>query len=248
MATTGFFLNQYFTTTLNVGGGIDNSQTTGIILTDVSGIDTSKPGVALINYADPLNTTIAEWVTFTSIDGSKELQGVVRGAEGFSAKSHDNGVSVAFPLSESHVNNLTTALSISGVATNLVTSTISLTDDITDAATELVTASYVGKQTTATTDATPNPTGDAKVNEYYLTALGSAAEFAAPSGTPTNGNILRIRILDDGTGRALTYNAIYRAIGITLPTTTTASKTTYIGAIYNSADSKWDCVATVTEA
>ena len=124
MPTTGYFLNQYFTTTLNVGGGIDNSQTTGIIISDVSGIDTTKPGIALINYADPLNTSIAEWVTYTSIDGSKELQGVTRGAEGYSAKPHDNGVSVAFPLSESHINNLATALSIGGNATNLVTTTI----------------------------------------------------------------------------------------------------------------------------
>lgn len=100
------YLNQYFTTTLNVGGGIDDTQTTGIIISDVSGIDTAKPGIALINYSDPLNTTICEWIEYTSIDGSKELQGVTRGSEGFSAKSHDNGVSVAFPLSESHINRI----------------------------------------------------------------------------------------------------------------------------------------------
>lgn len=100
------YLNQYFTTTLNVGGGIDDTQTTGIIISDVSGIDTTKPGIALINYADPLNTTICEWIEYTSINGSKELIGVTRGSEGFSAKSHDNGVSVAFPLSESHINRI----------------------------------------------------------------------------------------------------------------------------------------------
>jgi hypothetical protein len=100
------YTNQYFTTTLNVGGGIDASQTTGIIISDVSGIDTTKPGIALINYSDPLNTTTCEWVEYTSIDGSKELQGVTRGSEGFSAKTHNNGVSVAFPLSESHINRI----------------------------------------------------------------------------------------------------------------------------------------------
>jgi len=98
--------NQYFTTTLNVGGGIDNSQTTGIVLTDVSGLDTTKPGMALINYADPLNTSIAEWVEYASINGSKELVGVTRGSEGFSAKSHSNGVTVAFPVTESHINRI----------------------------------------------------------------------------------------------------------------------------------------------
>lgn len=104
------YLNQYFTTTLNVGGGIDDTQTTGIIISDVSGIDTAKPGIALINYADPLVTSTCEWVEYTSINGSKELVGVTRGAEGFSAKTHSNGVSVAFPLSESHINRIANKL------------------------------------------------------------------------------------------------------------------------------------------
>ena len=107
------YLNQYFTTVLNVGGGITNSQTTGIVVASVSGLDISKPGIALINYADPLVTTTCEWVEYTSIDGSNELQGVTRGSEGFSAKAHDNGVAIAFPLSESHINRL--ALKLDGV-------------------------------------------------------------------------------------------------------------------------------------
>jgi hypothetical protein len=36
------FTNQYVTTTLNVGGGIDASQTTGIIITGVTGLDITK--------------------------------------------------------------------------------------------------------------------------------------------------------------------------------------------------------------
>lgn len=97
-------------------------------------------------------------------------------------------------------------------------------------------------------NATPAPVGDNKINEHYITALAAAALFSAPSGTPANGNILRVRVLDNGTARALTWNAIYRAVGPDLPTTTTISKTLYIGFIYNSADTKWDCVATAEEA
>lgn len=100
---------------------------------------------------------------------------------------------------------------------------------------------------TVTDAATITPTGDSS-DVYTVTALAQAATIAAPSGTPTNGQRLIIRFLDNGTGRALTWNAIYRAIGITLPTTTTASKTLYVGFIYNSADSKWDGVATVVQA
>lgn len=107
MASTPLkYLNQYILTALNVGGGIDNSQTTGIVLQAVTGLDITKAGVALLTYADPINTSTAEWITYTSINGSNELQGVVRGAEGFSAKAHLNQAVVAFPLSESHINDL----------------------------------------------------------------------------------------------------------------------------------------------
>lgn len=106
MASTKlYYLNQFVTTTLSVIGGIDDTQTTGIVVQSTSGLDTTKAGIALLSYADPLSTTTAEWVTYTSITAG-ELQGVTRGAEGYSAKAHTNGVAVAFPISESHVNNL----------------------------------------------------------------------------------------------------------------------------------------------
>lgn len=136
---TAYFGSQYFTSNLNVGGGIDASQTTGIIISDVSGLDITKPGVALFNYSVPLNTTLCEWVTYTSIDGSNELQGVTRGAEGYSAKPHDNNVAVAFPLSKSHINTLSTALSIGGTATNAVTTTLDEDNMATNSATALAT-------------------------------------------------------------------------------------------------------------
>ena len=123
------------------------------------------------------------------------------------------------------------------------------TNSATSLATQQSIKAYIDPTVTAVaSDTTPNPTGDKKINELYITALAAAAEFAAPSGTPVNGNKLIIRVLDDGTGRALTYNAIYRAIGVTLPTTTTAGKTIYMGFIYNSADTKWDAVAVSEEA
>jgi len=84
-------------------------------------------------------------------------------------------------------------------------------------------------------------------DQYQLTAVANATEFST-TGTPTAGQRLLIRVKDAGVAKALTYNAVFRAVGITLPTTTTANKTTYIGCIYNATDSKFDCVATGTEA
>lgn len=87
-------------------------------------------------------------------------------------------------------------------------------------------------------------------DEYIVTALAAAATVAAPSGTPTDGQRLILRIKDNGTTRALTWASAvgaYRAIGITLPISTTPSKVTYVGLIYNAQDSFWDAIATVTQ-
>lgn len=73
-----------------------------------------------------------------------------------------------------------------------------------------------------------------------ITAQAAALTIAAPTGTPSNGYAFVFRIKDNGTARAITFNAIYRAIGSALPTTTTISKTLYFVAVYNSTDSKWD--------
>lgn len=78
--------------------------------------------------------------------------------------------------------------------------------------------------------------------------LTGAVTFAAPSGTAIDGQKHVLRIKDNGTARALSWNAIFRPIGVTLPTTTVANKLTYVGMIYNSADTKWDVIAVSQEA
>ncbi len=102
-----YYLPQFRTGSLNVPGGINASQTTGIILLSIpSDVDITKPGILCLTYTDPLNTDNCEWITYTSIDGSNELQGVARGQEGFSAKAHDNQATVAWVVSKSHINNI----------------------------------------------------------------------------------------------------------------------------------------------
>lgn len=98
---------------------------------------------------------------------------------------------------------------------------------------------------TVSSAATITPTGDT-ADQYTVTALATAATIAAPSGTPTDGQKLVIRIKDNGTARALTWtttSGAYRAVGVTLPTTTVISKVVYIGCIYNSQDTFWDVIA-----
>ncbi len=92
---------------------------------------------------------------------------------------------------------------------------------------------------------TPNADNDDTVK---ITAQAVALTLANPSGTPTDMQPITIRIKDNGTARAITYGSEYRAVGVTLPTTTTINKTTYLGMVYNSDDTKWDVVGTNTEA
>lgn len=132
---TAYYLNQYITTTLSVAGGITDSATTGIVIASTDSIECSKPGIALLSYADPLSTTTAEWITYTGINSStKAFEGVTRGAEGFAAKAHDNGAAIAFPLSKSHINNLNSAVEIGGSATNILQGVLDEDDMASDSA------------------------------------------------------------------------------------------------------------------
>jgi hypothetical protein len=85
-------------------------------------------------------------------------------------------------------------------------------------------------------------------SDGVLTAMSASTTIAAPTGTPVQSQDLVFRFKDDGTARSLTWNAVFRAIGVTLPTTTVANKLTYVGCKYNSTDSKWDVIAVQQEA
>ena len=92
---------------------------------------------------------------------------------------------------------------------------------------------------------------DSAITDIFVAeGLTGGITFAQPSGTPSNGQKLLIRIKDNGTARSITWTTsagAFRAIGVTLPTTTVIDKTSYVGCIYNSADSFWDTVAVTTQ-
>ena len=107
-------------------------------------------------------------------------------------------------------------------------------------------ASYTPRVQTVASAATVTPTS---TNDLVtITAQAAALALANPTGTWDEGQPLMIRIKDNGTARAITYGSDYRAIGVTLPTTTVISKTTYLGIIYNSTDTKWDVISVTTQA
>jgi hypothetical protein len=96
--------------------------------------------------------------------------------------------------------------------------------------------------------ATVTPVATNKLVKITTQAVGLT--LAVPTGTIADGQDLMIRIKDSGSAQTIAWTSGsggYRAIGVTLPTTTTAGKTTYVGLIYNSDDSRWDAIGVTTE-
>ena len=145
---------------------------------------------------------------------------------------HDNSTAGGFPLLREDLSNNTNVLTAAG--------------------TQTLTNKRINPRVVAAsaTTGTITPNGDT-TDVYKAEGLTGAITIDVPSGTPVDGQKLMVSLEDDGTARAITWTTSaggFRAIGITLPTTTTATKITYVGCVYNATDSFWDAVATVTEA
>jgi hypothetical protein len=85
-------------------------------------------------------------------------------------------------------------------------------------------------------------------DEVVITAQAVGLTLANPTGTALQGQSMMIRIKDNAIAQTIAYGTQYRAIGVTLPTTTVISKTLYLGLIYNSTDTKWDVIGVAQEA
>jgi hypothetical protein len=130
------------------------------------------------------------------------------------------------------------------ITANIVSS-ISVTGNISGA--NLTSTRVIPRTDSVTTLSSITPSAGSS-DQFNITALATAATIQAPSGTPTDGQKLTIRILDNGTGQTLTWDAIYQVIGTTLPTTTVANKYVYVGCIFNAQDTTWDVVSVAQQA
>ena len=103
----------------------------------------------------------------------------------------------------------------------------------------------------ATTTTSPWVWNGTYYAEYALNALDTNLTINADAGTPVDGQTMLFRIKDDGTARTLTWTTgssnSFREVGTFLPTSTVASKTLYVGCVYNSNATRWDVVATAQE-
>jgi hypothetical protein len=126
-------------------------------------------------------------------------------------------------------------------------------DNTSDATKNSATATLTNKRITmrvisAASTSSLTIDGDA-TDMYKITALAAALSIEAPSGTPTDGQKLMLKIKDNGTSRALTWNAIFTGVyGTALPAATTLGKRHILGFIYDSVATKWECVVALVEA
>lgn len=146
---------------------------------------------------------------------------------------------------------------VSGLGTGVATALGNNADASSGVATTTGTATLTNKRITQrcnaqTTTASPFAWNSDSYDQQSFSALANALTINADAGTPTDGQRTTFRIKDNGTARALTWTTgsskAFRAIGVTLPTTTVINKTVYVGCIYNAADDRWDAVAVAQEA
>lgn len=112
--------------------------------------------------------------------------------------------------------------------------------------TQTLTNKRITQRVVSMADATSfTPTADtADINTQTNTQAAGTLTANAPSGTPTDGQMLKLRIKSTN-AQTWSWNAIYRGSNdVVLPTSTTGtSKTDLLGFVYNATDTKWDLVA-----
>jgi hypothetical protein len=258
--------------------GIDNTAvgSSALFANTVGEKNTAVGQSALSSNTGSENTALGHWSLLNQTSGTANVAvGVFAGR---SVTTGTQNTLIGYQAGYPFVNNLTTgsnniiigynAEASSATVSNEVTIgnasiatfripglsvswTSSTVPNVSTAATQTLTNKRITPRIVSIADAaTITPTGDT-ADQYVVTALAQAATIATPSGTPTDGQKLTIRIEDNGTARALTWttsSGAYRAVGATLPTTTNASKALYVGCIYNSQDVFWDVVAVAQQA
>lgn len=110
--------------------------------------------------------------------------------------------------------------------------------------TQTLTNKRLNPRSTSVSSASTHTIDSDSYDWFIVTAQAAAVTFAAPTGTPVAGQRLMIRIKDNGTARAITWNAAFVSSGIASPPSTTViSKTHHIGFVWDEAASKWVCLA-----
>lgn len=206
-----------------------------------------------------------EYAIASGISGSS-LSISLRGAYGSTAVSHNANATIESVPFAHQWNDLITSLinvlvqstgaldttKVVDLSTAQVLTNKDLTGGTNTFPTSLVT--LTGTQTltnkrktrrvvTITQSATPTINTD-NTDVASITGLAQAITSMTTnlSGTPTDGDLLEVRITDNGTARGITWGSSFESTTVTLPTTTVISTMLRVGFEWNSTASKWDCI------
>jgi hypothetical protein len=202
-----------------VGGSFTSTSVTGVKI----GVNASATGAGGTNKGAVFGATGG--VTNYSIQLTDGTEGSGKFLKSVTANGEANWSSIA----NTDVSGLGTLATQSGTFSGTSSGTNTGDQTFLNARVQTVTSSAT---------VTPVSTNDLVI----VTAQAVGLTLANPTGTFTEGQALMIRIKDNATARTIAFDTNYRAIGVTLPTTTVISKTLYLGIIYNSTDSKWDII------
>jgi hypothetical protein len=253
--------------------GISDALVDNFALVSAAGLPTDTAVILTIDRVDASGVkTPSKMERIKGVVSANNVVSCIRGVEG-TAQAHAGGAVVEIIISAANFNSYITAM-IAGHGQTGVHDHGAVDVPMHAAATKATpvdadeigivdsAASWVLKKltfanlraalrpvtNTITSSATPAINTDT-TNIFTITALAAAITSFTTSltGTPINGQKLIVRIKDDGTARALAWGASFASRGATLPTTTVLGKYLYVGFIYNSTASVWDCVAVSAE-
>ena len=243
------------------------TQGTGITITNGAGsITVSNASPMTYPGAGIPNSTGSAWGTSYSVTGTGTVVALATSPSfttpslGVAAATSINKVAITAPASSATLTiadgkTLTANNSLTFSGTDGTTFTLPANSGtvVTLAETQTLTNKRITARVSSTASiSSPLAWNSDNFDQYAATAQAGALTINADAGTPTDGQRIIFRFKDDGTPRALTWTTGvsngFLAVGVTLPTTTTANKVTYVGAIYNSSSSRWDVVAVTTEA
>lgn len=171
----------------------------------------------------PLGDTTHNWSDLFLATG-----GVVNYANGNVVMTHSSGI-----------------LTIGTGTLKITTPTNNTTSVLTTDGTQTTSNKRETKRVTTTAQsATPTVNTD-NTDVSSITGLAQAITSMTTnlSGTPVAGDLLMFQITDNGTARAISWGSSFVATTIPLPTTTVISTMLRVGFQWNTATSKWDCIA-----
>ena len=242
------------TVALGQGFIIDNDSTGALALQDgtPSSLGSVAPGMAAFVFCENNGSVSGSWSGYLFVPGGGPSGQVTWGTATLSMGGQNitnsvwNGTAITpayggTGLSSTPANGQLDIGNGTGFTRATLTAGVGMT--VTNASGS-ITISNTQTPGTVASSATITPT--ITTAQYNVTALAANATIAIPSAG-VDGQRLLLRIKDNGTPRTLTWTTTaggYRAVGITLPSPTTASVPLYVGLVYNAQDSYWDAVAT----